>query len=224
MFQARCGPRAPRQLRGARRIARRARKCAAPRAPSPRPPSRRPPVASAAAPPHPARCSSRRRTGTRSGRAPSSCSRHRPRLLHPVQVRARRAPAAPPPPLAAPRLTDAPAPAFRAMDFVRRKRAVVDYVRQISVYRCRMLRDTRQGPHETHTRRVQEGQTRARPHWAAARDTSGRAPFSRAVLGTRGCAPPHSHAEVEDVRLGESLLSPLGVHPPWSRKSPEGSS
>ena len=56
MFQARCGPRAPRQLRGARRIARRARKnCAAPRAPSPRPPSRRTPVAlSRLPPPHPA--------------------------------------------------------------------------------------------------------------------------------------------------------------------------
>ena len=56
MFQARCGPLAPRHLRGARRIARRARKnCAAPRAPSPRPPSRRPPIAlSRLPPPHPA--------------------------------------------------------------------------------------------------------------------------------------------------------------------------
>ena len=56
MFQARCGPLAPRHLRGARRIARRARKnCAAPRAPSPRPPSRRTPIAlSRLPPPHPA--------------------------------------------------------------------------------------------------------------------------------------------------------------------------
>ena len=232
MFQARCGPRTPRQLRGARRIARRtAKNCAAPRATSPRPPSRRTPAAlSRLPPPHPARCSSRRRTGTRtSGRAPSSCS---PSLASAATSRtsaraaaaARCAAAAARPRRAAsppqPSLTDAPAPAPQGDGLCAEEggRRVVDYVRQISVY------STQPKPHARGTRHAARDRTHADTH--RERRESSEAPLGRSGHG-RGAHPfftcrardtgvrtaPHSHAEVEDVRLGEGLLVALGRPP-----------
>ena len=135
MFQARCGPRVPRQLRGARRIARRARKnCAAPRAPSPRPPSRRTPIAlSRLPPPHPAPVlvaqadwNKNKWKGAVFVLAVTGLGCWIPYKCAPAAP-----PAAPPPPLASPRapaaspsLTDAPPPLPRAMDFAQKKAGV----------------------------------------------------------------------------------------------------
>ena len=133
MFQARCGPRVPRQLRGARRIARRTAKklrgaSGDLSAPALAPHPRRPLAAAPASP----RPGARRAGGLEQEQVEGRrlrARRHRPRLLHPVQVRARRRRALrrrrrrphPPPHRRSP---TRPPPLLRAMDFAQKKAGV----------------------------------------------------------------------------------------------------
>ena len=135
MFQARCGPRTPRQLRGARRIARRTAKklrgawgdLSAPALAS----HPRRPLAAAPASPHPvlvaqADWNKNKWKGAVFVLAVTGLGCWIPYKCAPAAP-----PAAPPPPLASPRapaaspsLTDAPPPLPRAMDFAQKKAGV----------------------------------------------------------------------------------------------------